>query len=143
MNAGGLGVTPELLTGAADTIDAAVRDGDLGSPPVPAGGADYGHPGMADAVAQLGAAIRAATQALLAGAERNSTGLRAGANAYLAQEQAALRAVNRERAGLAGLMGAAGPGSAVGPIGAAGPGGLAGPGSAAGPSGLVSERRAG
>jgi hypothetical protein len=101
----GLGVTPELLSGAADEIDAATRGGGLGCVPTPAGGTDYGHPGVADAVAQLGSAIREATAALLAGAERNSTGLRAGANAYLAQEQAALRAIRDQEPGLADLMG--------------------------------------
>ena len=100
MNATGLGVTPELLTGAATAIDAAARGGDLGSPPTPAGGPDYGHPGAADAVARFGTAIGEATRMLLAGASRASTGLRAGASAYLAQEQGTCD-------GLAGLMGVA------------------------------------
>ena len=118
MNADGLGVTPELLSGAAAAIDAAVRGSEVGGPPTPAGGADYGHPGVTEAVALFGSAVGEATHALVAGAERASTGLRAGAGAYLAQEAAALRAVTREQArlgaglgpqqtGLAELMGVA------------------------------------
>lgn len=90
MNGTGIGVTPALLSSAASAIDAAVRGGDLGRAPTPAGGADYGHLGAADAVARFGSAIGEATRVLLAGAERASTGLRAGANAYVAQERSVL-----------------------------------------------------
>lgn len=146
MDATGLGVTPEQLTGAAAAIDAAVRGGEVAAVPTPAGGPDYGHPGAAEAVARFGAALRQATVMLQAGAEGAATGLRAGASAYLAQEQAALRAVggtaggpgmagaaglSPEQAGLAGLLGVPGA-SRV-------PGGSGVPGA----NGVPGERRAG
>jgi hypothetical protein len=106
VTAAGLGVTTEQLTGAADAIDAAVRGfgaaraggfaaGRGGGVPAPAGEADYGHPGVAEAVVRFGAEVREATGLLLAGTERASTGLRADADAYLTQERATARGLGR------------------------------------------------
>lgn len=114
MDATGLGVTPEQLTGAAAAIDAAVRGGEVAAVPTPAGGPDYGHPGTAEAVVRFGVALREATSMLRAGAEGAATGLRAGASAYLAQEQAALRAVSGPHGGLAGLLGVTGASGGAG-----------------------------
>jgi hypothetical protein len=93
MDVSGLGVTPGMLSGAAAEIEAVLRGSGVAAAAMPAGGAGYGHAGVSDAVARFGSVVGAATESLMAGAEAASTGLRAGASAYLAQEQAALRAV--------------------------------------------------
>ncbi len=79
-------VTPDQLPAAAARIDDAVRDGAVRNPPVPIGGAGYGHDGAADAVAAFGREIQQRTALMVAEADRAAAALRGGSAAYLAQE---------------------------------------------------------
>ena len=85
-------VIPDQLPAAAAGIEEAVRDGAVRNPPVPIGGAGYGHDRAAAAVAVLGREIQQRTALMVAEAERAAAALRGGSAAYLAQE---LRATAR------------------------------------------------
>jgi hypothetical protein len=83
----GYAVTPDALAGAAAAILSTLGDGSLALPPMPVGGAAYGHPGLSAAVADFGNAVGVASGVLVEQAQDASVGLRAGAAAYAQQEQ--------------------------------------------------------
>lgn len=96
----GFSVTPEFLAAAASTIDATVAGGEVGSPPVVAGGGAYGHAQLGAAVTEFGSAVQLASGVLVRKAQDASEGLRAGARAYRQQEQHSAASLTDAGAGL-------------------------------------------
>ncbi|HEY0575350.1 MAG TPA: hypothetical protein VGD73_14705 [Pseudonocardia sp.] len=101
----GFAVDPDLLSGAASAVTAALGNGDVATAPTVGGGERYGNAELAALMTEFGSAVALASGLLVRSAQAAAAGLRDGARRYAQSEQRGEAAINGAGAALAGQPG--------------------------------------